>query len=262
MFDSNINTSYNSILYTNIKNSKSDNALTTCVIETERNAMSSSKNLIRCFSTSHTIDNINKASSNEDNNFIDSLQAFNSENDKITSFSSLYPRVEIVNNNQIYYKSPPSSPLQESSPSLQSFAPYNHLTPLTPLTPMTPLLQNEANYVHNNFNNNNYYYNENINHNNNNNNNNSSYVMSASVGNTKASKSFGPNYSNALSASLASTPGVTIMPLNSQTRSASNLFNYGFFDTSNEFNNTQCKFEVSIVDLLVIKLFIYISHFV
>ena len=246
-----------------MKNSKSDNnAFRTYVFESERNTMSSSKNLMRSFSTSNTIDNIKKASFHEDNNFLDSSQVFNTENDKSTSYSSLYPRVEIVNNNQIYYKSPPSSPLQESSPSLQSFAPYKPLTSLTPLTPMTPLLQHEANYINNNFNNNNYYYNDNINHNNNNNNNNSSYVMSPSVANTKASKSFGPNYSNVLSASLASTPGVTIMPLNSQTRSVSNLFNYGFFDTSNDFNNTQCKFEVSIVDLFVVILFIYISRFV
>lgn len=259
IYDSSIKTFHNSTLNTNMRNSKSDyDAFRTCAMESGKNAISSASiDFASRFSTSHTMDNIHRASFNESNSLFDSSDVFNSENAKTMSYSSLYPHVEIVNNNQMYYKSPPSSPLQEPLPSLQSFAPYKPLTPLSPVTHITtimPLTSHDANNMNNNFNNNNYYYNDNINHNNNtnNNNNNSSNVMSPSVGNRTTTKSFGPNYSHDLSSSLASTPGVTIMPLNSQTNTASNLFNYGFFDTNNDFNNTQCKFEVSTVDSFVV----------
>lgn len=235
-----MNNSLNSTLTTSMKHSQSDyNALRNAsLIETAENMASASKTSKSNFTTSHTMENLRSDAFNEDNSFLNASDVFNAHKTRNISYPSLYPHVEIVNNNQIYSRSPPSSPIQQTSPTLSSFVPY------APLKPLTPQDNVKICNNYNNNNNNQYYNNTNTN-----NNNNSSYMMSSSysstLGNATATNSFGPNYSHALSASLASTPGVTIMPLNSQTSSTSNLFNYGFYDSNNDTNNTQCKLEVS-----------------
>lgn len=251
---SNMNYSNDSTFSTTMKHSKSDYDAFTSIfhIETAEDAPPQSvpKNSIYNFTSSHTMDNLRSDSLNEDNRFLDASDDFYTQTTKHISYPSLYPHVEIVNNNQsMNTKSPPSSPIQQQqlSPSLQSFAP-----PYAPLTPITPQdTVNINNNYNNNYNNNQYYYNKT------NNNNNSSNMTSSSsnLGNAAtAPNSAGPNYSHALSASLASTPGVTIMPLNNKSSSASNLFNYGFYDSNNDFNTTtttaQCKLEVSTYYLL------------
>ncbi|KNC34292.1 hypothetical protein FF38_05961, partial [Lucilia cuprina] len=228
------NTTYPSTM----KHSRSVNNTFKTIFQTDTEDITTNvpKNSLYNFTTSHTMDNFRSDSFNDDNSFFDAFDAFNTQNSKTISYSSLYPHVEIVNNNQMNNKSPPSSPIQQEqqdilSPSLESFAPY---APLSPLTPQETQF-NINNIYNNNYNNNQY------NNQNNNNNNNSSNMTSwsSNLGNNNATnKSFGPNYSHALSASLASTPGVTIMPLNNKSSSASNLFNYGFYKSNNEFNTT------------------------
>lgn len=253
---------------TNLKHSKSDYEAFKSVFDIDPRSQDTmiTKQSFYNYTSSRTLENLYSESLKDDyNSLLDTNDVFNTQNPKTISYSSLYPHVEIVNNNQIYNKSPPSSPLQHptqhqpsSPPSLHSYVPYAPLTPLTPLTPQDNfnLNNNYNNNYYNNHNNNPQYYNQTINNNHNNNlNNNPSYNITPTTATTSTlgnaahnnnKKSFGPNYSHALSASLASTPGVTIIPLNSQTNSASNLFNYGFYDSTNDFNNTQCKLEVSI----------------
>ncbi|KAM7358980.1 epsin homolog lqf isoform 3-T3 [Cochliomyia hominivorax] len=254
----NMNHTFNANFPPIIKHSKSDfDAFKSSVFNTEATTNTDLfvKDSFYNFPNSHTVDNLQSESFQEDrNSFLDTSDVFNTQNPKTTSYSSLYPHVEIVNNNQVYARSPPSSPIQQqSSPTLPSYVPYAPLTPITPSTPQD--IHNINNNYYNNYNNNNTINNQYYNkpNNNNINNNNTSYMTSifssspssTTLGNAASTttKSIGPNYSHALSASLASTPGVTIIPLNSQTSSASNLFNYGFYDSSNDFNNTQYTLE-------------------
>lgn len=248
-FNNNINNTNNNSSSTTMKHSKSDyDAFYTSLNEVAAvPQMAATNNFMFSLSTSHTIDNIQNVASRNDDHFLDPSDLFNTRNTKNLSYPSLYPHVEIVNNNQMNTRpSPPSSPTQQLqhtlfSQSLQgssalapnSYTSFSSFVAPPPAPPQQPP-QRQL---------------ENINFNNNYNNNSSN--INTSLGNAAASttsKSFGPpNYSHALSKSLASTPGVTIMPLNSQlSSSTSNLFNYGFYNSNNDFNTTaQCKFEVS-----------------
>lgn len=177
------------------------------------------------------------------------------------SYPSLYPRVEIINNNDDMYtslKSPPSSPPKfQQSQSLHQQSAATTILPSYTNTNLSP--QNDMFSFNNN----------NINLNNNNNISNNSYSYNTSLGSANnyasgTTPANATNFSHAFQASLAATPGVTIMPLNPQHQqlqqqhvqqqqqqqynAATNLFSYGFYDTTtNDFNidNNQCKLEVS-----------------
>ncbi|XP_075163859.1 epsin homolog lqf isoform X4 [Haematobia irritans] len=197
--------------------------------------------------------------------FMDSLdlsQRHNNPNcNTHLSYPSLYPHVEIINNNNnnnndLYamVKSPSSSPTpSDASPLSHVFSPSYAGAP----NPLQSDVFNASNIAT---------------HNNNNlrDNNNSSYsyknntYLGSTATNTSAtipnatsisptsSSSFASTYSNILSASLAATPGVTIMPLHQdmqqQQNVGANLFGYGFYDTTTNDLNNQCKLEVSTVN--------------
>ncbi|XP_073839470.1 epsin homolog lqf isoform X10 [Musca autumnalis] len=221
--------------------------------------------------SNQNIDNFFNSSVNDlrnitlgNDSFMDSLDIFKNSHNTTThlSYPSLYPHVEIINNNDFYSSlksSPPSSP-SPASPVPQSFASYSSV-PAAPFSFTQPdvlnlnqhQINNNLNNNNNNFhfdNNNTYSYNTSLGSNaaaTGTLNQNLSLSSSTSMPPSSASNTYTSNYSQILSATLASTPGVTIRPLNQQQQQqsnvATNLFGYGFYDTGNDFNSSQCKLE-------------------
>ncbi|XP_059217166.1 epsin-1 isoform X3 [Stomoxys calcitrans] len=279
-----LNTSYGApAMGSTMKYSKSD-------YDAFRSALStnSNRNIDHFYNTS--VNDLRQLTLDNDT-FMDSFDLFkngNNANSSHLSYPSLYPHVEIINNNDVYATvkaSPPSSPTQSSSPSLShAFAPYAATTNNNNITinPIQSIQQPDVfntsyNTNTNTFNNNNKHNYDNNNFSYSYNNNNTSLGPSAATATatipnaianptaiatasslSNSSASYATNYSNLLSASLATAPGVTIMPLNQlqlqqqqpqQPNVASNLFGYGFYDTTNTTNmtttdlNTQCKLE-------------------
>lgn len=243
---------FNSIHPSTMKNSKSD-------YDAFKVDANSNQNIDNFFNSS--INDLRNITLGNDS-FMDSLDLFNNSNNTSThlSYPSLYPHVEIININDFYSSlksSPPSSP-SPASPVPHSFASYSVPAAAAPFSIQPDVLNanNQTHYNQNQNNNNNYQFG-----------NNNSYSYNTPLGSnsfvgtlnqnpisatmppppTTSSSTFTSNYSKILSATLASTPGVTITPLNQQQQSnaGSNLFGYGFYDTTNDFNSSQCKLEVS-----------------
>ncbi|XP_005190810.1 epsin-2 isoform X5 [Musca domestica] len=243
---------FNSIHPSTMKNSKSD-------YDAFKVDANSNQNIDNFFNSS--INDLRNITLGNDS-FMDSLDLFKNSNNTSThlSYPSLYPHVEIININDFYSSlksSPPSSP-SPASPVPHSFASYSVPAAAAPFSIQPDVLNanNQTHYNQNQNNNNNYQFG-----------NNNSYSYNTPLGSnsfvgtlnqnpisatmppppTTSSSTFTSNYSKILSATLASTPGVTITPLNLQQQSnaGSNLFGYGFDDTTNDFNSSQCKLEPS-----------------
>lgn len=211
---------------------------------------SNTTNIDKFFNSS--VNDLRNLTLGNDSSFMDSLDLFRNSNGVNNnthhlSYPSLYPHVEIINNNNDMYASLKSSPPSSPTPTSPESHPYS-------LQFQSQQVQQQDAF---NINNNYKYYQAN--------NNNESYSYNTSLGSTStvtttlpnaSSGSFASSYSHVLSASLANAPGVTITPLNlQQQQSNANLFGYGFYDTTtttNDLNNTatiQCKLEVSTQDV-------------
>lgn len=131
---------FDTTISTTLKHSKSDYDAFKSVfdIEPKPNDMAITKQSFYNFNTSsRTLDNLyfSESLKDDNNSVLNTTDMFNTQNPKTISYSSLYPHVEIVNNNQLYNKSPPSSPIQQYqsqtlssppplAPTLQSYVPY------------------------------------------------------------------------------------------------------------------------------------------